>query len=75
MGSIDFELRPAIGVAVWPADFDGVDGFCRAESEVEREFVLRVVAVSCADFVDLFSACGFDGDSCSDGASVRFGSC
>ena len=47
------EVFEGVHLAGWPADLDQVDFFRLVEAEMDAQVVLRVVAASAADFVDL----------------------
>ena len=42
--AVDSGDREGLGLAIWPADFDGVDLRFLSEAEVEAEVAARVIA-------------------------------
>src|SRR5580698_4954889 len=72
-------VSKCVDVAAGPADFECVDLFRFSQAKVNAQIVLRNVAASAANFVDLlvWPGCagrmGYANEACSDAASVGFG--
>jgi hypothetical protein len=62
------------GLAVGPADFDGVDLRFLSQAEVEAEVAAGVIAGSAADFVDPGAVLSVESNSGSDSIAVGAGS-
>ena len=63
---VDGEIGEIFSEAAGPADFDGVELRDGAETEVDADVAVRVVAGTAADFVDEEAGAGFHGDASAD---------